>query len=148
MPQKSACFHSFEGWSWHWVHWICWPRNSRVVSEVERDRPELEVGQDVVDRAVLLVRALGRDQVVDDLVPGPVRRELLAQPARQGRAVDHPSLVAPADQQDGPLGREVLGVVGVLEQVLDQLLAACPAPWSCRKARASWTLGIRPSRSR
>ncbi len=39
MPQKSACFQSFDGWSWHWVHWICWPRNSRVVNEVRLTAP-------------------------------------------------------------------------------------------------------------
>ena len=89
----------------------------------QRDRVELEVGQDVIDRPVLLVRARGRDQVVDDLVPGPIGGELLAQPAPERTAIDHPPLVAPADQQDGPLGGEVLGVVRVLEQVLDQLIA-------------------------
>ncbi len=36
--------------------------------------------------------------------------------------VDHPPLVAAADQQDGPLGREVLGEIGMIEQVSDQLL--------------------------
>ena len=76
-----------------------------------------------------LFEPVDADQLADDLVPGPIGGELLAQPVRQRRAVDHPALVAAADQQDRPLGREVLGEVGMLEQVLDQLapLVAFPA---------------------
>ncbi len=94
----------------------------------ERHRAELEVGQDVVDGAVLLVGAGRGDQLMDDLVPGPIGAELLAQPVVQRGAVDHPALVAPADQEDRPLGREVLGEVGMIEQVLDQLAALVGLP--------------------
>ena len=87
----------------------------------QRNGVEFEVGQDVIDRPVLLVRAGRRDQLMDDLVPGPIGRELLSQPARQGGAVNHPPLVAAADQQDRPLGGEILGEIGMVEQVLDQL---------------------------
>ena len=63
-------------------------------------------------------------------------------------AVDHPALVAAADQEDRPLGREILGEVGMIEQVLDQLVPLVASLACCRNARASCTLGIRPSRSR
>src|SRR5690349_5369308 len=26
MPQYSACFHSVNGWLWHWAHWSWRPR--------------------------------------------------------------------------------------------------------------------------
>src|SRR5262249_34519238 len=40
----------------------------------------LEVRDGVVDRAVVLVRSLGRNQIEGELVPGPVRVELLPKP--------------------------------------------------------------------
>ncbi len=58
----------------------------------QRHRAELHVGERVVDRAVLLVRALGGDQVVDHLVPGAIVGELPAQPGRRAPPVDLPLL--------------------------------------------------------
>ena len=149
IPQKSACFQSFDGWSWHWVHWICWPRNSRVVREVSGTALELEVGQDEVDRAVLLVRARGRDQVMDDLVPGPVRRAncFRSQLVSAARSTIRPWLPRPISRTVHWVAK-FLAIVGMIEQVLDQLLALVGLPRVDRNARASWTLGIRPSRSR
>ena len=88
----------------------------------QRHRIELEMGQYVVDRPVLLVRASGRHQIEDHVVPRAIGGELLAQPATESIAVNHPALVAPADQQDRPLGREVLGIVRVLQQIIDELV--------------------------
>ena len=89
-----------------------------------------------------------RDQFMDDFVPGTIRSELLAQPIRQRRAVDHPALVATTDQKDRPLSREILGEIRMIEQVGDQLCSRLSLSRVCKNARASWTLGIRPRRSR
>src|SRR5262249_21365873 len=34
MPQYSVCFHSVNGWLWHWAHWSWTPRNNFVTSSV------------------------------------------------------------------------------------------------------------------
>ncbi len=80
----------------------------------------LHVGQDEVHGPVLFVRAGRRDQVMDDLVPGPFRAELLPEPTGQGGTIHPPTRVAAPDQQDRPLRGEILGIVGMIEQILDQ----------------------------
>src|SRR5579871_2512371 len=34
MPQYSVCFHFVKGWLWHWAHWSCTPRKSRLTESV------------------------------------------------------------------------------------------------------------------
>ena len=86
----------------------------------EGDRVEFKVGEDVINRPILLVGTRRRHQLVDDFVPRPIGVELLSKPARQRWAIDHAALVLAADQEDGPLRRGILGVVGMIEEVLDQ----------------------------
>ncbi len=75
--------------------------------------------QQEVDGPILVRAALGRDQVVDDFVPGAVLGERLAEefldaaPADQARRL-------PADRQVGPEGREVPHVGRIVQHLVDE----------------------------
>ena len=86
----------------------------------EVDGAVVHVGEGEVDRAIVAVVALGGDEVVDGLAPGFLVEELAAGPGGEGFAVDVAVLGAAADQVVGPEGAEILGVVGMLEQGVDQ----------------------------
>ncbi len=90
---------------------------------------------------------------------GRFSSELAAEPGGQGVGVDLALLHLPAQEGHLPLGREILGVVGVAEQVLDELgplvaffirILRLPLRLigALRKALASRMLGIRPRTSR
>ncbi len=91
--------------------------NTRVVLEVSSTR-EFEVGEHEIGGTVLLVGAGRADQFMDDLVQGRSEPDI-APPVVQRGTIDHLALVAPADGPDRPLGGEVLGEIGMVEQVLD-----------------------------
>jgi hypothetical protein len=120
-PQKSACFQSLDGWSWHCVHWICWPRKTRVLMEVSGTAPN-----SMCDSAKLTAPfSLFDPSAVSSSRATSFQGRLPANCSRsqdpQRVAVDHALPVPPPDQVDCPDVAEVLRVIGVGQQVLDQL---------------------------
>ena len=71
------------------------------------------------DRSVLFAVPLGGDQVINELVVASVLLELPLDPAFEHTAI-RPPVVGSTNQQVAPDRGELLGVVGVVEQLIDQ----------------------------
>ncbi len=94
--QNWSCFHSLNGWLWHWVHCTCTPMNKprRLGGRLDGFVVVDHLGQQEIDRAVFVGAPLRGHQVVNDLVPRTVLGERLAEKSLHAGAIDEADLLA------------------------------------------------------
>ena len=147
ISQNWSCFHSLNGWLWHWVHCTCMPMKSRVVLAVAcTSSSAWSSGPAEIDRPVLVGTTFGGDQVVDDFVPGTVLGERLAEKFFHAAPADEARRL-PADRQVCPDRRPVADVGRIVQQLVDEG-GPLVGVFVLRKRSISFQEGIWPTRSR